>query len=75
MNVRFYNAKILCLKDDAKREYQIIEGELWVRGDAIAYIGDGSDTGGVLQPGEVILWDREIDASGKMLISGFKNAQ
>ncbi|MCI5826755.1 MAG: amidohydrolase [Lachnospiraceae bacterium] len=74
MNVRFYNAKILCLKDDAKREYQIIEGELWVRGDAIAYIGDGSDTGGVLQPGEVILWDREIDASGKMLISGFKNA-
>lgn len=74
MNVRFYNAKILCLKDDAKREYQIIEGELWVRGDAIAYIGDGGDTGGVLQPGEVILWDREIDASGKMLISGFKNA-
>ena len=74
MNVRFYNAKILCLKDDAKREYQIIEGELWVRGDAIAYIGDGSDTGNVLQPGEVILWDREIDASGKLILSGFKNA-
>ena len=55
MNVRFYNAKILCLKDDAKREDQIIEGELWVRGDSIAYIGDGSDTGHVLQPGEVIL--------------------
>ena len=74
MNVRFYNAKILCLKDDAKREYQIIEGELWVRGDSIAYIGDGRDTGSVLQPGEVILWDREIDASGKLILSGFKNA-
>ena len=47
MNVRFYNAKILCLKDDAKREYQIVEGELWVSGDSIAYIGDGSDTGSV----------------------------
>lgn len=74
MNVRFYNAKILCLKDDAKREYQIVEGELWVRGDSIVYIGDGSDTDKVLKPGEVILWDREIDASGKMLLSGFKNA-
>lgn len=74
MNVRFYNAKILCLKDDAKREYQIVEGELWVRGDSIAYIGDGRDTGSVLQPGEVILWDREIDASGKLILSGFKNA-
>ena len=74
MNVRFYNAKILCLKDDAKREYQIIEGELWVRGDSIAYIGDGGDTSAVLKPGEVILWDREIDASGKLILSGFKNA-
>lgn len=74
MNVRFYNAKILCLKDDAKREYQITEGELWVRGDAIAYIGDGRDTGSVLQPGETIQWDREIDAGGKLLVSGFKNA-
>lgn len=74
MNVRFYNAKILCLKDDAKREYQIIEGELWVRGDSIAYIGDGGDTSAVLKPGEVILWDREIDARGKLILSGFKNA-
>lgn len=74
MNVRFYNAKVLCLKDDAKREYQIIEGELWVRGNSIVYIGDGSDTSTVLQPGEVILWDREIDAGGKLILSGFKNA-
>ena len=74
MNVRFYNAKILCLKDDAAHEYQIIEGELWVRGKEIAYIGDGSDTSHVLQSGEVILWDREIDAAGRLIMSGFKNA-
>lgn len=74
MNVRFYHAKILCLRDDAKREYQIKEGELWVRGDAIVYIGDGSDTSSVLCPRETIQWDREIDASGKLLLSGFKNA-
>lgn len=73
MNIRFFNAKILCLKDDAAHEYQIIEGELWVRGNEIAYIGDGSDMGHVLQPGEVILWDREIDAAGKLIMSGFKN--
>ena len=74
MNIRFFNAKMLCLKDDAAHEYQIIEGELWVRGTEIAYIGDGSDTSGVLQPGEVILWDREINAEGKLIMSGFKNA-
>lgn len=69
MNTRFYNAKILCLKDDAARAYEIVEGELWVRGDTIAYIGDG--TGAADEPP---VWDREIDASGKLLISGFKNA-
>ena len=74
MNLRFYNAKILCLKDDAARAYEIVEGELWVRGDLIAYIGDGSDIDDVLKAGEVIVWDREIDASGKLLVSGFKNA-
>ena len=74
MNIRFFNAKILCLKDDAVHEYQIIEGELWVHGNEIAYIGDGSDTSHVLLPGEVILWDREIDAAGRLIMSGFKNA-
>ncbi len=74
MNIRFYNAKILCLQDDAAHTYQVIEGELWVRGTQIAYIGDGSDTSQVLKPGEVILWDREIDASNKLILSGFKDA-
>lgn len=74
MNIRFYNAKILCLKDAATRTYQCIEGELWVRGDEIVYVGDGSDTERVL-PGQAALsWDREIDATGKLLLAGFKNA-
>ena len=74
MNIRFYNAKILCLKDDAARTYSIVEGELWVQGDSIAYIGDGTDTDGVPGAKEGIAWDREIDAGGKLLVSGFKNA-
>lgn len=68
MNIRFYNAKILSLKNDAAHEYQITEGELWVCGDSIAYIGDGTDTP------QAPVWEREIDASGKLILSGFKNA-
>ncbi len=66
MNTRFYNAKILSLKDEAKKEYEIIEGELWVEGNIISYIGapKASD----------VKWDREIDASKKLLIPGFKDA-
>ncbi len=74
MNIRFFNAKILCLQDDAAHTYRIIEGELWVRGTNIAYIGDGSDTSEALEPGEVIVWDRQIDASNKLILSGFKDA-
>lgn len=68
MNIRFYNAKILSLKNDTAREYRITEGELWVCGDTISYIGDGSDAAAAPE------WDREIDAAGKLLMSGFKNA-
>ena len=39
MNTRFYNAKILTLADDHK--FKITEGELWVKGNTICYIGDG----------------------------------
>ena len=38
------------------------------------YIGDGSDVATVCQGDEVILWDREIDAEGNLLMPGFKNA-
>ena len=69
MNIRFYNARILT------EEMQITEGELWVRGNTICYIGDGEDVSTVCkEPGDVILWDREIDVKRNLLMPGFKNA-
>ena len=41
MNIRFYNAKILTMEEE--KQYRIAEGELWVKGNTICYIGDGSD--------------------------------
>lgn len=73
MNVRFYNAKILTL--DEKNKFQIIEGELWVKGSTICYIGDGGDIADVCQrEQDIIVWEREIDADGNLLLPGFKNA-
>ena len=43
MNTRFYNAKILTLADDHK--FKITEGELWVKGNTICYIGDDGHGG------------------------------
>lgn len=67
MNIRFYHAKILLLQKE--KSFSITEGELWVRGNRIAYIGDGTDKNAAEYS-----WDREIDASGTVLMSGFKNA-
>ena len=64
MNIRFYNAKILTMEEE--KQYRIAEGELWVKGNTICYIGDGSDVATVCQGDEVILWDREIDAEGNL---------
>ena len=67
MKIRFYNAKILTMPKD--RKFLLIKGELWVVGNQIAYIGDKTDK----DSGEII-WDREIDAKGNVLMPGFKNA-
>lgn len=72
MNTRFYNAKILTLKENHK--FDIVEGELWVKGNTICYIGDGKDVTEVCKGEEVLIWDREIDAKGNLLMPGFKNA-
>ncbi len=63
MKIRFYNAKILTLIHD---KYEIIEGELWIRGNSISYIGKPKRN--------KELWNREIDVEGNLLMPGFKNA-
>lgn len=72
MNIRFYHAKILLTKAD--HTFEVTEGELWVRGDYICYIGDGTDTSAVCKENDIIIWDREIDIKGNLLMPGFKNA-
>lgn len=71
MNYRFYNAKILTMKTA-----DIMEGELWVRDDKILYVGEGGDAAAICQKLSIdsILWDREIDCEGNLLMPGFKNA-
>lgn len=71
MNYRFYNARILTMKSP-----DILTGELWVQNDRIIYVGDGSDTDTVYQKLNLgsIIWDREIDCEGNLLMPGFKDA-
>ena len=74
MNIRFYNAKIAKTQED--HTFTIETGELWVKGDTICYIGDGTDAGNIFEDHRerVIVWDREIDVCGNLLMPGFKNA-
>lgn len=72
MNIRFYNARILVPEDG--HDFQIVEGELWVKGNEILYIGDGNDVAGVCKEDEILIWDREMDVRGNLLMPGFKDA-
>lgn len=71
MNYRFYHAKILTMETTA-----IVEGELWVQDDKILYVGEGGDAAAICQSLSIesILWDREIDCGGNLLMPGFKDA-
>ena len=62
MSVRFYNCRILTMKDD-----NIVEGELWTEKDRIVYIGPGKES---LDKS----FDREIDCKGNLIMPGLKNA-
>ncbi len=64
MNTRFYNARIL------DKDFQIIQGEIHVVGNRIAYIGPEKTQDAY---GENA-WDREIDVKENLLIPGFKDA-
>lgn len=71
MKIRFYNARILTMKEGN----QILEGELWVQDDHIIYVGSGIDPAAKkLMKDKVSVWDREIDCLKNVLMPGFKNA-
>lgn len=72
MNIRLYNAKILTMKEGQ----DIFEGEIWIQNDRILYVGDGSNIEDVYAkwPKACILWDRELDCKGNLLMPGFKDA-
>lgn len=78
MNIRFYNARILVPAE--KHKFRIVEGELWVKGDHICYIGDGkgvyenNEIADMCNEQDVIVWEREIDVKRNLLMPGFKNA-
>lgn len=62
MNIRFYNASILSLKNG----FEIQSGEVWVFDHFIGYVGEPMQNS--------IKWDREINLAGNLIMPGFKNA-
>ncbi len=62
MRTRFYNAKILTMKDGE----EIIDGEIFVKDDHIQYVGPHK-----YEPSD---FDRQINVNGNLLMPGFKNA-
>ncbi|MCH5253450.1 MAG: amidohydrolase [Lachnospiraceae bacterium] len=71
MNTRLYNAKILTMKNA-----EILSGEIWIQDERILYVGTGEDTASICEKLKLqsILWDREIDCGGNLLMPGFKDA-
>lgn len=72
MNIRFYHARILTMEEPVC----VTEGQIWVKGERIIYVGDGTHPESVYEKlgMEPIIWDREIDCEGNLLMPGFKNA-
>lgn len=73
MNIRFYNARILTME----RDRPIFSGEVWIRDGRITHVAEGKGQIEGIPRGEGlagILWDREVDCRGNLLMPGFKNA-
>ncbi len=68
MNIRFTNARILTMID----EQEIFEGELWVEGSKITYVGAPMSDADVDGLGKT--FDRTVDCKGDLLMPGFKDA-
>lgn len=63
MRTRIYNVQILTMEKDR----EIFEGEVWIEGDRIAYVGESGQAKGNE-------WDLEIDGEHNLLMPGFKDA-
>lgn len=63
--IRIYNARILTMEDDK----EIFDGEIWISGTKIDYIGLANKEGA-----DKISWERQIDAKRNLIMPGFKNA-
>lgn len=63
--IRIYNARILTMEDDK----EIFNGEIWISGTKIDYIGPENKEGA-----DKISWERQIDAKRNLIMPGFKNA-
>ena len=72
MNIRLYNARILTMEEGQN----LFSGEIWIQSDRIIYIGNEAGPDEIYDglPGRCIIWDREIDCMGNLLMPGFKNA-
>lgn len=64
MKTRFYNARIMTMDGGCDIE----EGEVWVDGSRISYVGPAKENAAAMA------WDREIDAAGNLIMPGFKDA-
>ncbi|MDE6851072.1 MAG: amidohydrolase [Lachnospiraceae bacterium] len=63
MKIRIFHARILTMEQGA----EIIEGEIWIDGERISYVGPAREN-------QDQKWDREIDAQGNLVMPGFKDA-
>ena len=72
MRTRFYNARILTMEPGK----DIFTGEVWVNGDTIQFVGTEKEALSYCDEHKesVLIWDREIDCKGNLLMPGFKNA-
>lgn len=72
MKIRFFNARILTMREGQ----EIFDGEVWVRDGKIIY----ADRSGLVQDfyqehgKEMLIFDKEIDCKGNLIMPGFKNA-
>ena len=69
---RFYNARILTMRENEP----IFTGEIWVEDGRILYVGDGGSLDEFYRRTgrQAVVWEREIDCRGNMLLPGFKDA-